>query len=328
MRVARRLGVIVAVLVCLAAVGLGGLALGRRTLDTHPVEPERAAPLTVMAEMGSVEDIRDVEVSLQWEVADGILNRLPGTITWTSLQPGVASEVAAGDVLYSVDETRVVVMAGSVPAFRDIGLGAEGIDVRQVEQFLAEHGYPTGDVDGKWTSETTTAYRAFRKDRLLPEASGIRLGEVAFLPELPATVALAQGREVGAIIADGEVVLRVLSGPPRGTYFASPGSATTPTGAAVTVTIGAEEVSGSTAGTGVRTDDGRVAIPVVFETISGECEWCAAVPADEVTTWSAKLEVVPRTDGVTLPVGAIRTAANGGPAVLLVGGEVVAVSIV
>lgn len=327
MRAMRKVIAATVTVIVVGAVGLGGYALGRRTLDTHPVEPEAAAPLTITARRGSVEDVRSVEVSLEWDVAVQVLNRLPGTVTWALTPPGVATTIAAGDVVYSIDETRVLVIGGSVPAYRDIGPGSQGLDVQQVQQFLADQGYLAATPDGKWSSATAAAYRAFRKDRLLPDAASIRLGEVLFLPELPATVSIAAGFDVGARTVDGEEVLRVLQGIPAGSYLASPGSAAIPTGTAVTVAIGDAQVVGATAGAGVRTDDGRLAISVVFTTAPQDCGWCAEVPADRVTSWPATLQLVPPTAGVTVPVGAILTAADGSPVVRLAGGDIVSVSI-
>ena len=55
--------------------------------------------------------------------------------TYTKL-PDVGDEVDCGDVLYRVDDDPVLLLCGTVPAYRDLDSGDRGKDVRQLDRNL------------------------------------------------------------------------------------------------------------------------------------------------------------------------------------------------
>jgi peptidoglycan hydrolase-like protein with peptidoglycan-binding domain len=61
-----------------------------------------------------------------------------GTLTWIA---PAGSTVASGEPLFKVDEQAVVSLYGEVPMYRTLEEGAQGADVLQLEQNLAELGY-------------------------------------------------------------------------------------------------------------------------------------------------------------------------------------------
>ena len=161
----------------------------------------RPGPLTV----GSVQItegaiIRDGEPVLQTSALPG------GTITAVVDEGAVLRQ---GDELFRVDDQPVILLYGSVPAYRAMALGIEpGNDVTQLELALIDLGYDgdgTVTPDGVFDEETEAAVIAWQTDIGARADGAVELGEVVFLPESirVATVAKAPGDPSRA----GEVVL-------------------------------------------------------------------------------------------------------------------------
>jgi peptidoglycan hydrolase-like protein with peptidoglycan-binding domain len=107
-----------------------------------------------------------------------------GTITSV---PEEGSFLFAGAVLYRVDESPVVLLAGSKPAWRQLAVGAtEGGDVRQLEQNLRALGYDEeGElaIDERFDDSTPAAVERWQADVGLEVTGRVELGDVVFLPE-------------------------------------------------------------------------------------------------------------------------------------------------
>jgi Putative peptidoglycan binding domain len=88
-----------------------------------------------------------------------------GTITSV---PGEGSFLSANAVLYRVDESPVVLLAGSKPAWRQLAVGkTEGGDVRQLEQNLRALGYDEeGElaIDERFDDSTPAAVERWQAD--------------------------------------------------------------------------------------------------------------------------------------------------------------------
>jgi peptidoglycan hydrolase-like protein with peptidoglycan-binding domain len=106
-----------------------------------------------------------------------------GTITSLPEEGGILSP---GAVLYRVDERPVVLLAGSVPAWRPLAEGvSEGRDVRQLEQNLRALGYDeerTIAIDERFDASTTAAVGRWQEDLGLEATGRVELGDVVFLP--------------------------------------------------------------------------------------------------------------------------------------------------
>jgi membrane fusion protein, multidrug efflux system len=142
-----------------AASHLGAVAVQRRTL----VQRDAAS-----AKLGYAD-------------ARSVLNRLRGsTFTWL---PKAGTVVARGHRLFSVDGMPVVLMYGSVPAYRPLAAGvADGADVAQLQRNLLALGFGGGDDAGHFGAETKAAVERWQ-DALGVRATGaVELGRVAFLP--------------------------------------------------------------------------------------------------------------------------------------------------
>jgi peptidoglycan hydrolase-like protein with peptidoglycan-binding domain len=66
-------------------------------------------------------------------------------------------------VLFRVDEQPVILLSGVVPMYRDLGPGAAGADVEQLESNLAQPGYRGFTVDDEYTQSTAQAVSAWQE---------------------------------------------------------------------------------------------------------------------------------------------------------------------
>jgi membrane fusion protein, multidrug efflux system len=143
---------------------------------------------------------------------DGGLN---GTVTSIV---AAGSVVEPGDVLYEVDTEPVVVLAGSLPAYRAFNSRmSDGPDVEQLEQALVDLGYdPNGTmtVDEDFTSATAAAVERLQADIGAEEDGTLNLGEVVFTPDgfyVAETLA-----DVGSAVGNGTPIIAT-SRAPEGT---------------------------------------------------------------------------------------------------------------
>jgi len=107
-----------------------------------------------------------------------LAGRVQGTVTWL---PAEGRLVRRGGVLYRVDGDPVLLMYGSVPAWRALSAGvSDGPDVQELERNLAALGYDPGAVDHHFSSSTTAAVEDWQSDAGLPETGMVDLGRVVF----------------------------------------------------------------------------------------------------------------------------------------------------
>ncbi|MDR0283611.1 MAG: hypothetical protein LBI33_01775, partial [Propionibacteriaceae bacterium] len=110
------------------------------------VVEEELPPATAVVAEASIGASSPVTVSVTWETHPLAAGSLAGMVTVVSLpESGV---INAGDVVLSVDLRPVVVVPGAVPAFRDLGVGTSGDDVRQLQAFLNTQGCLKAAPDG------------------------------------------------------------------------------------------------------------------------------------------------------------------------------------
>jgi hypothetical protein len=75
--------------------------------------------------------------------------------------PTAGKEVKEGDILFITSGRPVFLLSGAEPAFRDLGPGITGNDVRQLEDALVRLGFDPGPVDGVYDGSTEAAVTAW-----------------------------------------------------------------------------------------------------------------------------------------------------------------------
>jgi peptidoglycan hydrolase-like protein with peptidoglycan-binding domain len=101
--------------------------------------------------------------------------------------PVEGDKVNCGDVLYRVDDDPVLLLCGTVPAYRDLDAGDTGKDVRQLNRNLHELGYDADadidpdDIDFTWRTEA--ALEKLQDDKGFAETGELDIGDAVFLPK-------------------------------------------------------------------------------------------------------------------------------------------------
>lgn len=120
---------------------------------------------------------------------------------------GQGETVKRGDELYRVNEQRVTLLYGTVPMFRDLGVGDTGADVKQLERNLAKLGYTGFTADKTYTSATAAAVRAWQDDIGAQQTGTVARGDVVFAPNGGRVDVLRA--EVGQAARPGAAVLDI-----------------------------------------------------------------------------------------------------------------------
>ena len=192
---------------------IGGVVVMSSAEEAAPAGEEVPAN-TAEVERGELSSMVSVAGTLTYRArSDGspysAINQAAGT--YTKL-PEAGDKVDCGDVFYRVDEDPVLLLCGAVPAYRDLGEGEAGKDVRQLNRNLHKLGYDADagvEIDphsGRFTSATTTALERIQDDKGLDQTGTLGLDDAVFLPR-PARISRVTGQlggsaQPGAPVAD------------------------------------------------------------------------------------------------------------------------------
>lgn len=242
----------------------------------------------------------------EWLAAGQVRPPVSGTATRVAV---AAEPMEAGAVVLDVNLMPVVLAEGDVPAFRELSEGAEGPDVAQLQAFLRAQDFEGGEADGDWGEGTTVAVQGWQESLGVPQSGVVPAGMVVFVPELP--VSLRSLVEVGDQVGAGEPVAEVLADEPQFRAIVTEDQlAMAEEGARVTLSRDGVELTG-VAGPSTEVE-GATYMSIVGQGTDPLCQIpCAEVPQDAPSRWTAQVEVQPTESGVVLPLGAIRTAADG-----------------
>ncbi len=187
-----------AVLVAMAATGGVVATSGGKEATAAAQEPPAN---TVRVERGKLSDMVSLDGTLTYRArSDGspysAINQAGGI--YTEL-PAAGDKVDCGDVFYRVDDAPVLMLCGTVPAYRDLDMGDEGNDVRQLNRNLHKLGanVDPGDSDFTWRTE-----EALKK-------LGLAIDDAVFLPK-PARISKVTG-ELGGSARPGAQVAQATS---------------------------------------------------------------------------------------------------------------------
>jgi peptidoglycan hydrolase-like protein with peptidoglycan-binding domain len=119
-----------------------------------------------------------------------------GAVYISKLEVAAGGTITNGEQLAELDGQPLFVLAGPVPAWRDLTPGESGPDVAELQNALASLGYyGGGDTPGYFGAATEDAV-SFYYEHLgytPPSSGGMPGADVVFLPSLPATVVAVNG---------------------------------------------------------------------------------------------------------------------------------------
>ena len=287
----------------------------RATFVPPQVSSEERPPATYVVTEASIGASLPVTVSVSWQTQPLAAGSLSGMVTAINLPD--SGVIEAGDVLLSIDLAPVVVAQGSIPAFRDLGTGASGDDVRQLEEFLNAEGYLKAEPDGKFQAATAAAVREWQGALGVERSGVVRAGDILFVASLPAHVVLGEAVVVGAVISPGQPVLSVVDDAPvfQALVGGNLSSGVTPkAGQAVSVSspdgaVTWEATVAQVRPEGVGASTAVLAGPQGGPVCADQCGLLAYSPGGMVV--SGTLIVSPIISGPALPLAAVGTAPDG-----------------
>jgi hypothetical protein len=112
-----------------------------------------------------------------------VINQAHGTYTWL---PTLGQVIRQGHALYRVNDSPVVLLYGSTPAYRTLSAGANGPDVAELNRDLVALGYATRaqlrSGSSMFGSATTAAVEKLQAALGLPRTGSLTLGQAVFEP--------------------------------------------------------------------------------------------------------------------------------------------------
>jgi hypothetical protein len=174
-------------------------------------------PDTATVERGTLSDMVSMDGILTHRARpDGspyvAINRARGTYT---MLPESGDRVGCGGVFYRVDDKPVLLLCGTVPTYRALGIGAVGQDVRQLNRNLHLLRYDAAahvhidPRDRVFTGKTKAALEALQHDRGVHVNGELDIAAAVFLPEA-VRIAKVTG-ELGGEAEPGGAVVQATS---------------------------------------------------------------------------------------------------------------------
>jgi peptidoglycan hydrolase-like protein with peptidoglycan-binding domain len=171
-------------LALVAAAALAVVALGSGSGGRHGSETGvPAGDTTASVSRRTLSESSTVDGTLGYGSTSELYDRLGGTFTWL---PSVGAVIERGGTLWRIDDQPVVLMYGSIPAYRTLKQDvSDGPDVTELNRNLIDLGYdPYGAIadDEAFGEATTAAVKRWQKASGLPETGEVELGRVVFAP--------------------------------------------------------------------------------------------------------------------------------------------------
>ncbi|HVE27203.1 MAG TPA: peptidoglycan-binding protein, partial [Sporichthya sp.] len=132
--------------------------------------------------------------------------------TYTEL-PNAGDRIDCGRAMYRVDDRPVLLLCGTVPAYRDLKNGDTGNDVRQLNRNLHDRGYDVAADEDTFTPGTQKVLGALQRDNGLATTGALALADAVVLPE-PMRIAKVTG-EPGGTAQPGAQVAQATSDQPE-----------------------------------------------------------------------------------------------------------------
>jgi len=158
-------GIVLAAVVLAAAAGWVG---GSRIISPAEVASRTAAPPAAPILVPAEERVLSTDIVTRGTARFGSPQQLALAPSALKTGAGVAArlplpgaELRDGDVVFTTSGRPVFLLTGEQPAFRDLGPGIKGEDVRQLEEALVRMGFDSGPADGVYDSQTEGAVAAW-----------------------------------------------------------------------------------------------------------------------------------------------------------------------
>jgi len=195
------------------AVGTGAVV---KSTATHATPAAQEPPVnTAKVVKGSLSAMVAEDGTLTYSAqSDGspysVINQASGT--YTKL-PALGQVIAQGQVLYRVDDSPVVLLYGSTPAYRTLSAGAAGADVAELNADLVALGYATSTqlspTSPSFGSATAAAAAKLQAALGVTQNGTLPLGQAVFEPAAVRVTALLV--QLGASTQTGQTVLQATS---------------------------------------------------------------------------------------------------------------------
>jgi Putative peptidoglycan binding domain len=199
----RRMVLVGGAVVLLAAAGASAWAAGafRHSQQAASGVADNAYPTQLFTVIqGSLSSQQQVSATLGYSGNYSVVNQATGIY---SQLPSAGQIVRRGQVLYQVSGNPVVLLYGSVPAYRSLSEGMTGADVRQLNANLVALGYATSsELDPSsdyFSGETAYALELYQDHLGITETGTLDLGQAMFLPSAArvTTVSAMLGAQAG-----------------------------------------------------------------------------------------------------------------------------------
>jgi hypothetical protein len=142
--------------------------------------------------------------------AYSVINQAHGT--YTKL-PAVGQVISAGHVLYRVNDSPVVLLRGSTPAYRTLSAGATGPDVAELNADLVALGYASSaqlhPSSAFFGAATTTALQRLQAAVGVTQNGTLTLGQAVFEPTAVRVTAVSA--QLGGRTQPGQTAMRATS---------------------------------------------------------------------------------------------------------------------
>jgi hypothetical protein len=172
----------------LVAVAVTGSVVAMSTAKRATSAAQEPPANTVKVERRTLSAMVSLDGTLTYQAGpDGspysVINRAQGI--YTKL-PELGQVISQGEVLYRVNDSPVVLLYGSTPAYRTLSAGASGADVAELNADLVALGYLTSGqlspTSASFGSATTTALEKLQGALGVTENGTLSLGQAVFEP--------------------------------------------------------------------------------------------------------------------------------------------------
>lgn len=174
----------VATAVVVAGAAVGGYTLLAGEDDSAATDGETLL-ITDQAERRTLRDEVTVRGTLERVEQRKVNAAADGRVSVVYADDG--DTVEAGQAIFALDGRDAVAVAGDLGFYRSLDVGAEGADVTQLEQVLADAGFDPGPVDRLYTEQTRFALAQWQAARAYPGT----------VPETDETITVALGQSTG-----------------------------------------------------------------------------------------------------------------------------------